>query len=262
MPGDLILAEKQDNICTLTINRPEKRNSVNPETLLQLGDILNSLREDGETRVVIIRGSGEKAFSSGYDIGRIGSGRPGPEGPRRDPFQYCLDSIQDFPYPIIAMIYGYAVGGGLEIAVTCDLRLAADTARLGITPAKLGVVYSATGVNRFLNLVGISHTKELFYTGRIINAERALEIGLVDYVYPAEELQKATFELAQEIAHNAPLTIRGIKTTVSRLLKNTALSPEDEAELARLQAEAYRSDDLKEGQKAFMEKRRPRFTGH
>ncbi len=262
MSGDLILLEKQGNICTLTINRPEKRNSVNPETLLQLGDTLNSLREDDETRVIILRGSGEKAFSSGYDIGRIAGDRPQPEGPRRDAFKYCVDSIQDFPYPVIAMIYGHAVGGGLEIAATCDLRLAADTARLGITPAKLGIVYNDTGVNTFLNLVGISQTKELFYTGRIIDAHRALEIGLVDHVYPAEELYKATYELAEEIAHNAPLTIRGIKTTVSRLLKNTSLSPEDKAELARLQAEAYRSDDLKEGQKAFMEKRKPRFTGH
>ncbi|HEY91026.1 MAG TPA: enoyl-CoA hydratase [Dehalococcoidia bacterium] len=262
MSGDLILVEKQGNICTLTINRPEKRNSVNPETLLQLGDTLNSLKEDGETRVIIIRGSGESAFSSGYDIGRLGGGTSEPEGPRRDAFKYCLDSIQDFPYPVIAMIYGYAVGGGLEIAVTCDIRLAADTARLGITPARLGVVYSAAGVNRFLNLVGISHTKELFYTGRIIDAERALDIGLVDHVYPVEELHRAAYELAQEIAHNAPLTIRGIKTTVSKLLKRTAPGPEDEAELARLQAEAYRSDDLKEGQKAFLEKRKPRFTGH
>ena len=261
MAEDLILVQKEGNVCTLTINRPEKRNSLNPETLLQLGDTLNSLRDDGETRAVVIRGTGDKAFSSGYDISRIGDGSPEPPGPRHNPMEYGLGSIASFPYPVIAMIYGYAVGGGLELAVTCDLRLAADTARLGITPAKLGVVYGAAGIQRFLNVVGVAQTKELFYTGRLVDAQRASQIGLVDHVYPADELATATYELAREIAGNAPLTVSGVKTTVSNLLGYQRLSPEDEAEVGRLQAEAYRSEDLKEGQRAFMEKRRPRFTG-
>lgn len=262
MAEDLILVQKEGNICTLIINRPEKRNSLNPEVLLQLGDTLNTLKEDGETRVVVIRGTGEQAFSSGFDIGRISSGEPEPAGPRRNPLAYGMSSVQDFPYPVIAMIYGYAVGAGLELAVTCDLRLAADTARLGITPAKLGVVYHNAGINKFLHVVGISQTKELFYTGRIIDAQRARDIGLVDYVYPAQELAKATYELAQEVANNAPLSVSGVKTIISKLLEYPVLSPEDEAELDRLRAEAYRSEDLKEGQRAFMEKRKPRFTGH
>jgi len=258
---DLVLVQREGNVCTLTINRPEKRNSLNPELLLQLGDTLNALRDDGETRAVVIRGTGEKAFSAGYDIGRIGGSSPEPSGPRRNPMEYGLGSIADFPYPVIAMVYGYAVGGGLELAVTCDLRLAADTARLGITPARLGVVYSAAGIRRFLNVVGVARTKELFYTGRLIDARRASEIGLVDHVYPAEELATATYELAREIAGNAPLTVSGVKTTVSRLLRYQRLSSDDEAEITRLQAEGYRSEDLKEGQKAFMEKRKPRFSG-
>jgi enoyl-CoA hydratase len=175
--------------------------------------------------------------------------------------EYGMGSVRDFPYPVIAMIYGYAVGAGLELAVTCDLRLAADTARLGITPAKLGVVYSPAGIQKFLNVVGVPQTKELFYTGRLIDAQRAREIGLVDHVYPEAELATATYELAQEIAGNAPLSVSGVKATVSRLLRYQTLSPEDEAELGRLQAEAYRSEDLKEGQRAFMEKRKPRFIG-
>jgi len=261
MAEDLILVQQDGNICTLTINRPDKRNSLNPEALLQLGDILNDLKGDGQTRVVVVRGSGEQAFSSGYDIGRIGGGGSEAAGPRRNPLEYGMGSVWDFPYPVIAMIYGYAVGAGLELAVTCDLRLAADTARLGITPAKLGVFYSPGGIKKFLNIVGVAQTRELFYTARLIDAQRALHIGLVDYVYPAEELAGATYALAQEIADNAPLSVSGAKTTVSRLLNYQTLSPEDEAELARLQAEAYRSEDLKEGQKAFMEKRKPRFTG-
>jgi enoyl-CoA hydratase/carnithine racemase len=159
------------------------------------------------------------------------------------------------------MIYGYAVGAGLELAVTCDLRLAADSARLGITPAKLGVAYSPTGIQKFLNLVGIAHTKELFYTGRLFDAQRAKEMGLVDYVVPASELAATTYELAQEIAENAPLSVSGAKLTVSKLLSYQVLRPEDEAELRELQARAMRSEDLKEGQRAFMEKRKPKFVG-
>jgi len=260
MAEDLILAEKDGRICTLAINRPEKHNSLNPEALIQLGDILNSLKEQGEIRAVVIRGAGEQAFSSGYDIGRIG-GSSASEGPQRNPLEYGMSSVQNFPYPVIAMIYGYCVGAGLELAVACDLRLAADTARLGITPAKLGVVYSAEGIRRFLNVIGTTPTKELFYTGRLVSAQRAREMGLVDYVHPATTLSAATYELAAEIAGNAPRSVSAAKTTVARLLSHQKLSPEDEAELRRLQAEAYASEDLREGQKAFMEKRKPEFTG-
>ena len=172
-----------------------------------------------------------------------------------------MNAVASFPYPVIAMIYGYAVGAGLELATTCDMRLAADTARLGITPAKLGVVYRPDGIAKFIDLVGVSLTKELFYTGRLITAQRALERGLVDYICPPPELAKATYDLAREIAENAPLSLSGAKTTIARLLDNRKLTPEVEAELRKLQAQAMLSEDLKEGQRAFMEKRKPRFTG-
>jgi len=153
------------------------------------------------------------------------------------------------------------VGAGLELAVTCDLRLVADTARLGITPAKLGIVYRHTAIRHFINLLGVSRTKELFYTGRLIDAQRARDIGLVDHVVPAEELASTTYDLAREIAQNAPLSVSGAKVTISKLLNYQTLSPEDEAELQKLQAQAMLSEDLKEGQRAFMEKRKPRFSG-
>jgi enoyl-CoA hydratase len=258
---ELLLVQKEGSICTLTINRPERRNSMNPEILLQLGDTLNSLKEEGAVRAVVIRGAGEESFSSGYDIGRISTGSREETGPRRNPLEYGMASVLAYPYPVIAMIYGYAVGAGLELAVTCDLRLAADTARLGITPAKLGVVYNYTGILKFMNLVGVAQTKELFYTGRLITAQRAREVGLVDHVLPAQELAKATYDLAREIAENAPLSVSGTKTTISKLLSYQTLRPEDEAELRKLQAQAFLSEDLKEGQRAFMEKRKPKFTG-
>lgn len=234
---------------------------MNPEILLQLSDTLNFLKEEGEVRVVVIRGAGEESFSSGYDISRISTDSREETSPRRNPLEHGMASVSAYPYPVIAMIYGYAIGAGLELAVTCDLRLAADTARLGITPAKLGVVYNHTGVLKFVNLVGVAQTKELFYTGRLMTAQRARDIGLVDHVLPAQELAKATYDLAREIAENAPLSVSGTKATIARLLRYQTLCPEDEAELHKLQAQAYASEDLKEGQRAFMEKRKPRFTG-
>lgn len=263
MVEELLLVEKEGNICTLTINRPDKRNSLNPEILIRLGDTLNALKEEGNIRVVVIRGVGEQSFSSGYDIGRIPSGGSREEtGPRRNPLDYGMQSVLTYPYPVIAMIYGYAVGAGLELAATCDLRIAADNARLGITPAKIGVVYRPGGIQPFLNLVGVSHTRELFYTGRLVDARRAMEIGLVDHIFPPQELASATYDLAREIAENAPLSVSAVKITTSRLLNFTRLSPEDEAELAKLQLQALRSEDLKEGQRAFLEKRKPKFTGN
>jgi enoyl-CoA hydratase len=258
---NLLLVQKEGSICTLTINQPERQNILNSQIFLSLGDILNALKEEDKTRVVVIRGAGEEAFSAGYDIGRLGASESEQTGPRANPMEYGMNCVTSFPYPVIAMIYGYAIGGGLELAATCDLRLAADNARLGMTPARLGLFYRPSGLLTFINLVGISLTKELFYTGRLITAHRAKEKGLVDQIFPSAELEKATYALAQEIAENAPLTIRGVKTTISRLLKYQKLSPEDETELRTLQSQAMFSEDLKEGQQAFLEKRKPRFTG-
>ena len=262
MAEELLLVQKEGHICTLSINRRQKRNSLNPELLLQLGYTFNSLKQDDDIRVVVIRGAGEECFSSGYDIGRIPSGETQEvTGPQQDPLEYGMSSISGYPYPVIAMIYGYAVGAGLELAVTCDLRLAADTAQLGIPAAKVGVVYSHTGILRFMNLVGMAATKELFYTGKLYAAKRAKEIGLVDHVVSTQELASVTYDLAREIAENAPLAVSGVKTTISKLMKYQTPNSEDEAELRKLQSQALLSDDLKEGQRAFFEKRKPRFVG-
>jgi len=218
---ELLLVQKEGNICTLTINRPEKRNSLNPEILLKIGDTLKSLKEEGNVRAVIIRGAGDKSFSSGFDIGRISSRETRVEtGAERNPFEYGMGSIVEYP-----------------------------------------VVYRHTAVRRFLNLVGIAQTGELFYTGRLYDAQRAKEIGLVDHVVPVEELESTTYDLAREIAENAPLSVSGIKTAINKLLKYQTISAEDEAQLIKLQTEGGLSEDLKEGQKAFMEKRKPQFKG-
>lgn len=247
-------------MATLFMNRPEKRNSVNPELLLELAEALNSLQQEGEVRAVVLRGVGEEAFSSGYDIGRIdttGAGR----GADRNQFDYTIRDIIHFPFPVIAMIYGYCVGGGLELAVSCDLRIAADNAKLGITPAKLGLVYRPEGLVRFINTVGIGHTKELFFTGRIYDALRAKEMGLVDYVVPQQELSAFTYDLVSEISANAPLSLSGIKQVINHALHFQRMSEEDRAAVKELIRRAAQSEDLKEGQRAFLEKRKPVFKG-
>lgn len=261
MSENLLLVEKEGPICTISINQPEQRNILNAEILLSLGDSLNTIKEENKTRIVIIRGVGEEAFSAGYDIGRLSTRANERQKIGVDPMEYVMNCITSFPYPVIAMIYGYAIGGGMELAATCDLRLCADNARLGMTPAKLGIVYRARGILTFVNLVGISTTKELFYTGRLITAQRAREKGLVDYIFPPGELAKETYKLAQEIAENAPLSLCGVKTTINKLLKYQQLSLEDEAELQKMQFQATSSEDFKEGQRAFMEKRKPKFIG-
>lgn len=257
---NLVLVEKQGYVATLFMNRPEKRNSVNPELLLELAEKLKALQEGGEVRAVVLRGVGEEAFSSGYDIGRIdttGAGR----GADRNQFDYTIRDIIHFPFPVIAMIYGYCVGGGLELAVSCDLRIAADNAKLGITPAKLGLVYRPEGLVRFINTVGIGHTKELFFTGRIYDALRAKEMGLVDYVVPQRELSAFTYDLAAEIGANAPLSLSGIKGVINHALHFQRISEEDRAAVKELIRRAAQSEDLKEGQRAFLEKRKPLFQG-
>ena len=262
MSKELIIVERQDRILTLSINRPGQRNSLTPELLSRLSEILTQLRDESEIRVVVIRGVGEQAFSSGYDIGGIPTGGTREEvEAQRSHLDRCFDSIMAAPFPVIAMVYGYAVGAGLELAITCDLRVAADTARFGITPARLGVGYHTAGIRKLMNLVGISSTKEFFFTGKLIEANRAKEIGLVDHVVTAQELPAATYDLAHEIASNASLAIAVIKFAISKLASFPKLEDHDEADIELLHMRALQSEDAKEGQRAFLEKRKPKFTG-
>ena len=261
MAEEVLLVEKEENICTLTINRPERRNALTLEVLYRLGDTLRALKDDKEVRVVVLRGAGERAFSSGMDIGGRSPVDMDEVAKKGNPLDYAFNSIIEFPFPVIAMIYGAAMGAGCDMAGCCDLRIAADNARMGINPVKLGRIYYPGGIQRLINAVGLPRAKELFYTGRFIDAQRAKEIGLVNHVVPAEELPSFTYELAREIAENAPLAVSGTKTIFNRLLKHQRLSAEDEAELLALIDIAERSEDLKEGTFAFLEKRKPRFIG-
>lgn len=259
-----LLVEKEGHICTITFNRPERRNALSPALLFELYKTMNSLKDDEEIRCVVLRGAGEKAFSSGYDITSLPTDLT-PEIKealkRGNPVAVGLTSVLEYPYPVIAMINGYAYGAGCNLALICDIRITVDTAKFGMPPVKLGIIYHPTGIQQFIDVVGVANAREMFFTGRSITAERAKEIGLVNYVVPADQLISATYELARSISENAPLALKGTKTIIRKLLSYRKLTPEDEAEIGAFTLEAFRSEDLKEGQRAFLEKRKPQFKG-
>lgn len=256
-----LIVEEKGAVCSIVFNRPEKRNLLTPEMLLGLEDALGRLANKDRTRCVVIRGAGDKAFSSGYDISSIGKDDMIKNHSGENPLPRAVKSIKNFPYPVIAMLNGHAFGAGLEIAATCDIRTAVKGCLLGMPPAKLGVIYSYRGVRTFLNLIGPGYTKELFLTGRPVDSERAESMGLVNFTLPASELEKFTYEMAGEITENAPLSLKGLKEMVNVWQRNQTIGKEDEALLMKLTLSVQESEDYKEGQRSFAEKRKPVFRG-
>lgn len=259
---DVLLLEARGPIRTITINRPEQRNSLPPAEWLHLATILQEIAADPAARVVILRGAGSRAFSSGYDIGALrelvdsGIVLSTPD----DPFEVALAAIVGHPLPIIAMVGGFAIGGGCTLAAGCDMRIVGESARFGMPPAKLGLVYSATELRPFIDLIGPARTKWMFFSGRIIDAARALQIGLVDEVVPDGELESYTYALADEIAANAPLSVQGTKRIVRAMAGPAA--PDDAAASIAAEIQCVNtSADLAEGMRAFLEKRKPDFRG-
>ena len=262
--AERLLIERKDRICTISINRPEKRNALSPAVLLELIDVLKILTEEDEVRCVVIRGSGDKAFSSGFDISDlpINAGPEVSDALKGDtPLENGMKAISDFPYPVIAMINGLAYGAGCELAITCDIRIAADHCRFSMPPAKLGIVYRWRGILKYIDTIGPAFTKEMFLTGRAYGALQVKEMGLVHYVVPREQLSAFVDEMAREISENAPLSLKAVKRVVNRFHHEGRLSPQDIQEMEALRYEAYRSEDVKEGERAFREKRKPVFQG-
>lgn len=264
MEEQTLLVEKKERVCTVIFNRPEKRNALTPVMLFQFADLLNSLKEEGEIRCLVLRGAGDKAFSAGYDISEIPKDMT-PEMAAafkaKNPLHSGLQSIIDFPYPVIAMLNGHAFGAACDLAMTCDLRIAAEKAQMGLPPAKLGIIYQPGGILRMINIVGLANAKEIFFTGRSYPAPKAKEMGLVNYVLPQDQLASFTYEMAREISENAPLSLRGMKVIFNKIFLSQKLSPKDAEEIEALRLQAFNSEDIKEGQRAFKEKRKPVFKG-
>ncbi len=258
---EVVLMEKADYICTLTINRPEKRNALTVEVMYRLGDALHAANDDSDVRVVVLRGAGEKAFCAGLDLRGGIQVSEGEKLEKGDPLGYARRNVMACTKPVIAMIYRNALGAGCDLAAACDIRVASDTARMGINPVKLGSVYWPEAIRNLMNVVGLAWAKELFFTGRFIDVQTAKEIGLVNYVVPEEELPAKTYGLAQEIAENGPLAVSGTKAIFNKLLMYQELSAEDMAEIQALRESVLASEDQREGMIAFMEKRKADFKG-
>ena len=243
----------------LTISNPDKRGALDQAILDGFAQTMPRL----DARCVIITGQGP-TFSAGYDIGDLRDGGFSDEAERlvAHPFTAAIDAVEAYPFPTIAALNGHAIGGGLELALSCDLRLAAHAIKLGMPPAKLGLVYSHTGIRRFIDVIGAARTRELFLVGGRINASTAHRWGLVNDVLGVDELADAAVQLAREIAANAPLAQQGNKRVIAAVLDARAtLAPEVERELLALRHACFSSEDFREGVRAFAEKRAPEWKG-
>jgi len=259
-PPSRILTEDRGFVRILTIDNPQKRNALDYGSLEDLTRACADAARD-RVRCLVIRGTGD-SFCSGFDIGSMESDGRG--GDRPDlAVERAMEAVETVPCPTVAFVNGAAFGAGCELAVTCDLRVARAGAQLGMPPAKLGVVYAAAGLRRFLALVGPGHTREMFFTGKPMDAETARGVGLVDRVLAAEHAEQDALGLAEEIARNAPLAVQGMKR-ILRLLAaahERGLTEAERIEVSDLRSRAFESADLREGRAAWAERRPPRFRG-
>jgi enoyl-CoA hydratase/carnithine racemase len=256
-PGRLLVDEPAPGVARLTISHPEKRGALDHAILDGFAQTLPRL----DARCVIVTGE-RSTFSAGYDIGDLPESVFADEAEKlvAHPFAAAIDAIEAYPYPTLAALNGHAIGGGLEVALACDLRIAAGTIALGMPPAKLGLVYSHTGIRKFIDVIGAARTRELFLVGRRIDARTARAWGLVNAV--AEDVASEALDWARELAGNAPLAQRGNKQVIRAVLEAEAqLDPEVERELIELRRACFSSEDFREGVRAFAEKRSPRWQG-
>jgi len=257
--GRLLTDTPAEGVLRLTISNPAKRNALDHAIL---DGVAHAVRE-ADARCIVLTGA-DGMFSSGYDIGEIPEDVFAQEAEKlvAHPFTSAIDALDATDLPTIAALPGHTIGGGLELALACDLRIAADGIKLGMPPAKLGLVYSHTGLRRFIDIIGVARTRELFLLGRNIEARRALDWGLLNEVVIGSDLQNVALDWATELAANAPLSIQGNKRVIRELLRAQGeIDPDVERELIALREACFASEDMKEGVRAFGEKRPARWQG-
>ncbi len=256
--SQLVRHEIHDRVAVVTIDRPDKLNALNGPTRRAFLEIMSALKSNSAVRVLVVTGAGEKAFVAGADIGEF-EGRTPMDQFRVMQGSTVFDCVDAFPKPVIAMINGYALGGGCELAMACDIRIAADTAKLGQPEVNLGIIPGGGGTQRLPRLVGLGNAYRLLYSGVLIDANEALRIGLVDEVVPAADLRARVMALAGGIAEKSPVALQLIKEAVRASVR----TPLDEGlrQEVTLFGMAFSSEDKAEGVRAFQEKRKPEFHG-
>jgi enoyl-CoA hydratase/carnithine racemase len=259
--AEKMLSRKEGSVGYVIFNNPERHNAVSLDMWALAGEMLDDFRDDNNIKVVVVTGAGGKAFVSGADISRFEKERSNEEAVKH--YNEVVDksyrAFHEFPKPVIAMIRGYCIGGGMGLATCCDIRIATEKSTFAVPAAKLGLGYGYSGLKRLVDVVGASFAMEIFYTARQFTAAEALTMGLVNRVVPDGELESYVKSYADMIAGNAPLTIKAVKAVVSEMMKDEA-----KRDLKRAQAAVdacFKSRDYEEGRKAFMEKRKPVFTG-
>ena len=253
-----VLIEKRGRIAIVTVNRPDKLNALNIATRNDILAAFEELEHDDEVRVVIITGAGEKAFIAGADINEF-AGMTAIKQRTVMKGRRAFDSVEDFPKPVIAMINGFALGGGCELALSCDIRIASSKAKLGQPEIKLGIIPGGGGTQRLTRLIGEGKAMELILTGDMISAEEAEQLGLVNHIFAPEELESKTMELANKIADMSPIALAMAKAAVKNAARlDLRAGLEAEVDLFAL---CFSSEDKEEGVRAFIEKRKPEFRG-
>ncbi|GGA26484.1 enoyl-CoA hydratase/isomerase family protein [Psychrobacillus lasiicapitis] len=254
-----LYVEKNGAIATLIFNRAEKKNSFSLAMFKQLGTILEELQMDSQVKVLILKGVDETAFSAGADISEFLENRFSARKAKdyNDATLESIEKLYRFTKPTIALIKTLAIGGGLELANSCDFRFATAGSKLGITAANIGIIYNLTSTKRLVNLVGPSKAKELLYTAKLIRAEEGKEIGLIDYVYEMDEIEEKCLEFAGQIIRKSSVANNGIKQVIQSIIDGENAETK---EIEQLILDSFSSEDYKEGIAAFLEKRKPNFS--
>lgn len=255
--------DRRGAVATLVIDRPRARNALTLALADELARVVGSLAEDRDLRVLVVRGAGTKAFSAGFDIGAIGqTTEVGPDGSvsadRR--LDAAFRALEEAPFPVIAAIHGYCIGGGFELALACDLRIVSEAAQFRMPPAQLGWVYGLPNLARFVSALGASRARQVFLTGAAFDAATALDWGIAHEIVPTAALEARVEAIAAGLAAAAPIALAGLKQGIAALAR-AAVSPQDLERHAAWRRRAFASADLAEGRAAFLERRAPKFTG-
>jgi len=257
-PTSPVFLEKDGAIGRLVLNRPDKRNAMSEAMWSSIPLAVAQLDADPDVRVIIVCSSSDKAFSAGADIAELEqiAGSPERQESNRQAIRDAQRTLALAKKPTIAQVSGACMGGGCGIAIHCDMRFATNTARFGITPAKLGLIYPLNDTKQLMDLVGPAKAKSMLFTGRVVDAEEALRIGLVDELFPQEELAERTQSFAQQMAQVSQYSVRGIKQIIRLILDG---QHDDDGVTAKMFKDAHSASDAAEGVRAFLEKRSPAF---